>query len=47
MSIAWGKVIKVYPRVIDLENTARLREFRGVTVMENVEGFRKCLSTYS
>ncbi|HIP95765.1 MAG TPA: flavoprotein [Anaerolineae bacterium] len=42
-----GKVIKVYPRAIDLENTARLREFPGVTVAENIEGLRKCLITYS
>jgi dihydromethanopterin reductase (acceptor) len=41
-----GKVIKVYPRPIDLENTARLREFPGVTVVEDFEGLRKCLSTY-
>ena len=47
MSIAWGKVTKVYPRVIDLENTARLREFPDVTVVENVESFRKCLNTCS
>jgi dihydromethanopterin reductase (acceptor) len=41
-----GKVIKVYPRAIDLENTARLRELPGVTVVEDVEGLRKCLNTY-
>ena len=42
-----GKAIKVYPRAIDLENTARLREFPGVTVVENIKGLRKCLNTYS
>jgi flavoprotein len=42
-----GKVIKVYPRAIDLENTARLREFPGVTVVENIKSLRKCLITCS
>jgi dihydromethanopterin reductase (acceptor) len=42
-----GKAIKVYPRAIDLENTAKLREFTGVTVVENLEGLRECLTTYS
>jgi dihydromethanopterin reductase (acceptor) len=42
-----GKAIKVYPRAIDLENTAKLREFAGVTVVENMEGLRKCLNTCS
>jgi dihydromethanopterin reductase (acceptor) len=41
-----GDAIKVYPRAVDLENTARLREFRDVTVVEDVEGLRECLSTY-
>ncbi len=41
-----GKIIKVYPRAIDLENTARLREFPDVTVVENIEDLRKCLTIY-
>jgi flavoprotein len=41
------KAIKVYPRATDLENTAKLREFTGVTVVENLEGLRECLTTYS
>lgn len=41
------KAIKVYPRAIDLENTAKLREFTGVTVVESLEGLRECLTTYS
>jgi flavoprotein len=40
------KTIKVYPRPIDLENTARLREFPGVTVADDFETLRKCLTTY-
>jgi len=40
-----GNVIKVYPREVDLENTARLRRLPGVTVVEDVEGLRKCLTT--
>lgn len=44
-----GKAIKVYPRAIDLENTARLCQFPDVTVVEDVEGLRcllKSLNTY-
>ncbi len=40
-----GRLIKVYPRPIDLENTARLRQFPGVTVVESVEELKVCLST--
>lgn len=40
------KKIKVYPRAIDLENTAKLREFSDVTVVEDFESLRKCLTTY-
>lgn len=42
-----GQTIKVYPRSVDLENTARLREFPDVTVVEDVKGLRKCLITCS
>jgi flavoprotein len=41
-----GEVIKVYPRVIDLANTARLREFSGVTVAQSIEELQTCLTTY-
>ena len=41
-----GKRIKVYPRPIDLENTASLRKIPGVTVIEDMEGLRKCLASY-
>ena len=42
-----GDSIKVYPRPIDLENTARLRTMPGVTVVESVEEIIRCLATYS
>jgi flavoprotein len=42
-----GKMIKVYPRPVDLENTARLREFPNVTVVQDVDDLRQCLSTFS
>ncbi len=41
-----GDPIKVYPRPIDLENTARLRTFPGVTVVDDVEQMAACLATY-
>lgn len=40
------RIIKVYPRAIDLENTARLRQFSNVTVVEEVEEIQKWLNTY-
>lgn len=40
-----GETIKVYPRPIDLKNTARLQEFPGVTVVDCVEELQRCLST--
>ncbi len=42
-----GDIVKVYPRPIDLENTARLRTMPGVTVVESVEEIIQCLATYS
>jgi dihydromethanopterin reductase (acceptor) len=39
-----GRTIKVYPRAVDLENTAGLHQFPDVTVVENVEDLR-CLLT--
>lgn len=38
-----GESIKVYPRPIDLENTANLRSFSGVTVVRNREDLERCL----
>jgi dihydromethanopterin reductase (acceptor) len=38
--------VKVYPRPIDLENTARLRKFAGVSVVDSMEEMRQCLATY-
>jgi len=37
-------MVKVYPRQIDLENTARLRLFRDVSVVENVDELGNALS---
>jgi dihydromethanopterin reductase (acceptor) len=41
-----GEQIKIYPRPIDLENTNKLREFAGVTVVTSIEEMEKCLDTY-
>ena len=41
-----GELIKVYPRPIDLENTARLSIFPGVTVVADMEEMARCLATY-
>ncbi len=41
-----GDLIRVYPRPIDLENTARLRSFPGVTVVDCVEAMTDCLARY-
>lgn len=37
--------IKVFPRPIDLENTAKLREFAGVNVVSSREELDRCLAT--
>jgi dihydromethanopterin reductase (acceptor) len=37
-------MVKVYPRQIDLENTARLKLFRDVSVVENVDELGNALS---
>ncbi|MFZ1949303.1 MAG: flavoprotein [Pseudolabrys sp.] len=37
-------MVKVYPRQIDLENTARLKLFRDVSVVENVDELSNALS---
>jgi dihydromethanopterin reductase (acceptor) len=41
-----GKSFKVYPRPIDLENTAKLRSFAGVTVVNNRQDLEQSLSNY-
>lgn len=41
-----GDLIKVYPRPIDLENTAKLRTFPGVHVVDSVEEMIACLEPY-
>lgn len=42
-----GDLISVYPRPIDLENTARLRGFSGVTVVDSVDELAACLARFS
>lgn len=37
-------MVKVYPRQIDLENTARLKSFNDVNVVENLDELRDALS---
>jgi dihydromethanopterin reductase (acceptor) len=41
-----GKIINVYPRPIDLENTAKLRSFGGVTVVNNREELEQSLAIF-
>ena len=41
-----GEPIKIYPREIDLENTAILRTFAGVHVVSNREELEQCLARY-
>src|SRR5271157_812265 len=41
-----GEPVNVYPRPVDLENTNKLRDFPGVTVVESVEDLTQCLATY-
>jgi dihydromethanopterin reductase (acceptor) len=40
-----GKSIKIFPRAIDLDNTAKLRAFSGVRVVGNREELERCLAT--
>lgn len=40
-----GELIKVYPRPIDVENTAKLRRFSGVAVVASAEEMERCLDT--
>ena len=41
-----GEPLKIYPRPIDLENTAKLRAFPGVTVVGNREELEKQLAAH-
>lgn len=41
-----GGLVKVYPRQIDLENVEKLRGFKGVTVVTDMEELKACLSQY-
>jgi dihydromethanopterin reductase (acceptor) len=41
-----GKLVKVYPRQVDLENVARLREFPYVTVVTSPEELKASLNQY-
>jgi flavoprotein len=41
-----GKPFKVYPRPIDLENTAKLRSFAGVTVVNNRQDLEQSVSNF-
>jgi flavoprotein len=38
--------VRVYPRPIDLENTAKLKAFSGVEVVGNLEELERCLAVY-
>jgi flavoprotein len=40
------ETVRVYPRPIDLENTAKLRTFPGVEVVGSREELEKCLAAY-
>ena len=42
-----GESFKVYPRPIDLENTAKLRSFAGVTVVSDRKELEHCLAAYA
>ena len=42
-----GQSFKVYPRPIDLENTAKLRSFPGVTVAGNLQELETALAKYA
>lgn len=40
-----GKPLRVYPREIDLENTAKLRTFAGVRVVDSLKELERCISS--
>jgi hypothetical protein len=39
-------MVQLFPRPIDLENTARLKSFPGVIVVSGLEELEKCLDAY-
>ena len=39
-----SKMVKVYPRKIDLENTKKLKSFESTTVVSSVDDLKKVLS---
>ncbi|MDI9568574.1 MAG: flavoprotein [Bacillota bacterium] len=39
-------MVQLFPRPIDLENTARLKSFPGVIVVSEMEELEKCLDAY-
>jgi dihydromethanopterin reductase (acceptor) len=41
-----GEPVRVYPRPVDLENTARLRRLAGVEVVGSREELDRCLAPY-
>jgi dihydromethanopterin reductase (acceptor) len=42
-----GQSFKVYPRPIDLDNTAKLRSFGGVTVVGNKQELQQAVSNFA
>jgi flavoprotein len=36
-------MVKVYPRAIDLENTRRLKDFEGTSVVESLDQLEQAL----
>jgi dihydromethanopterin reductase (acceptor) len=42
-----GESVRVYPRAIDLENTAKLRAFAGIRVVDSLNELRQCLTVGS
>jgi len=42
-----NRIIKVYPRPIDLENTAKLDQFPEVTLVKDIKEIQACLNTFS
>lgn len=41
-----GEPVKIYPRGVDLDNTAKLGSFAGVRVVSNREELEQCLARY-
>lgn len=45
-SISPSGLVKVYPRQIDLDNVKRLQDFRGLTLVTDVDMLRRALEPY-